>query len=63
MTPEELTAEHERLKAQTAALQREHDALSGDGLDPAHAEHKLKLQHKIAELRAHMARLQAMRGE
>jgi prefoldin subunit 5 len=62
MTPEELTAEHKGLKAQVAELQREHDALSHDGRDSAHVEHLLKLQRKMAELRAHMARLEARRN-
>lgn len=61
MTPEELAAEHEALKAQVAELQREHDALSSDGLNPDHVEHRIKLQHKQVELEAHMERLRAAR--
>jgi hypothetical protein len=61
MTDDELKVEHEALKQQTAELQREHDALSDNGLDAAHAEHREKLRRKIAELEAHMARLQAGR--
>jgi prefoldin subunit 5 len=62
MTLKELAAEHQRLKAQVAELQREHDALSGDGRDSAHVEHRIKLQHKIAELEAHMAHLRASKA-
>ena len=64
MTDDELTAEHAALVQQTAELQREHPALH-DAPDPTgvlHAEHRRRLQQKIAELRAHMARLQAQRN-
>ena len=61
MTPEEVMAEHEALKAQVAALQREHNALSSDGRNPDHVEHRIKLEHKIAELEEHMGRLRALR--
>ena len=59
MDEEHLRAEHELLKRQTEALQREHDALSraADPDGSLHAEHRLHLEHKIAELRAHMSRL------
>ena len=62
---DELAAEHATLLEQTAELQREHDALH-DMPDPTgtlHAEHRLRLQRKIAELRAHMARLESRSGE
>jgi hypothetical protein len=63
MNDEELAAEHARLKAQTEALQREHERLQSSP-DPdlsRHAEHREQLRRKIAELNAHMARLLARR--
>jgi hypothetical protein len=56
-----LTAEHEALKAQTAALQREHEDIS-DTPDPGnvrHRQHRAKLKTKIAELEAHRKRLKS----
>jgi hypothetical protein len=63
MTDDEVAVEHARLLEQTAELQREHDALH-DADDPTgtlHAEHRVRLQQKIAELQAHMARLENQR--
>jgi len=63
MADDDLAAEHEQLKQQTEALQREHDELSSlpDADGSLRTEHRLNLQHKIAELQAHMAKLQSAR--
>jgi hypothetical protein len=63
MALDDLALEHEALKAQVEQLQREHDALSDNGLDAEHVEHRIKLRHKIAELKAHMAQLKSARRE
>ena len=53
-----LAAEHRALKDQVEQLQREHEQLHQRPHDVAgHEEHRKKLESKIAELRAHMARL------
>lgn len=59
---ESVEAEHARLKAEVAQLQREHDALEASQTHDAlaHAQHRASLRAKIEELHAHMARL---RGE
>ena len=58
---ESLAAEHARLKAEVARLQREHDALEAQpNHEPsAHAEHRAALRAKIQELRAHLARIRS----
>ena len=60
----DLGAEHQTLKRQVAELQREHEALERkSGFDRReHAEHRRKLQRKLTELRAHLARLKAGGG-
>jgi hypothetical protein len=57
---DDLKAEHERLMEQTAALQREHDALADEPIvdRAAHDAHKKRLREKIEELRAHLRRLE-----
>ncbi|PYR61097.1 MAG: hypothetical protein DMF85_03160 [Acidobacteria bacterium] len=59
-----LGAEHQTLKRQVAELQREHEALERkSGFDRReHAEHRRRLQRKLTELRAHLARLKAGGG-
>jgi DNA repair exonuclease SbcCD ATPase subunit len=58
---DELDAEHQALREQVDELQREHDQLRARPHDMAgHEEHRRKLEAKIAELRAHMARLKDM---
>lgn len=60
MNPPNLDAEHEALKEQVAALQREHDALERRPFSEGdHHEHIAKLRAKILELRAHLKRIQA----
>jgi prefoldin subunit 5 len=55
--PPDLIAEHEQLKQQFEALQREHAALHEDPHDlDAHAAHRKKLQHHIQDLHAHVLR-------
>lgn len=63
VTDDELAAEHAELLKQTAELQREHDALrvTPDPTGTLHAEHRLRIEQKMAELRDHMARLEAQR--
>ena len=53
-----LDVEHQALKEQVEQLQREHEGLRQRPHDIAgHEEHRKKLESKIAELRAHLARL------
>lgn len=60
---EDLEDEHEALKRQVDELQREHEELRKRPHDAAdHAEHRRKLEVKITELRAHMARLKSTTG-
>jgi DNA repair exonuclease SbcCD ATPase subunit len=55
---DDLDLEHQTLKEQVEQLQREHEELRERPYDTAgHEEHRKKLESKIAELRAHMARL------
>lgn len=55
-----LEDEHEVLKREVQALQREHEELRKRPHDMAgHKAHRERLELKIAELRAHMARLKA----
>lgn len=54
----DLMVEHEHLKRQVEALQREHDALERKPYNrDEHHAHKVRLRLKIAELRGHTARL------
>jgi hypothetical protein len=55
-----LEAEHQTLKKQVDALQREHDELEQKPHSTVEADaHRAKLRVKIDELRAHMARLKS----
>ena len=57
---DDLQDEHDALKRQVDALQREHDSLELVTFDKeAHEEHRAKLRVKLAELKAHMARLKS----
>jgi prefoldin subunit 5 len=59
-TRDQLADEHELLKRQVKELQREHNELRKRPHDiVGHQEHRQRLEAKIAELRAHMARLKA----
>ncbi len=53
-----LRREHDRLLAQTQALEREHQGLrSRPGDIEAHAAHRAKLRQQIDQLHEHMRRL------
>ena len=53
-----LDVEHKALKAQTAALRREHNRLQTEGgTTEEHLQHSRNLRAKIKELEQHIARL------
>lgn len=55
---EDVRAEHQRLLAETQALEREHRTLEQKPRDlEAHAAHRAKLRQQIDQLHAHMRRL------
>ena len=59
---EELNAEHVALKAQIAALRKEHDRLHASGGTQAeHQQHIQKLRAKIKELEEHVGKLKRLR--
>ena len=59
---EEVSAEHQALKTQIAALRREHEQLhTVGGTKAAHKQHIDKLRAKIKELEEHVGKLRKMR--
>jgi phage host-nuclease inhibitor protein Gam len=58
-----LSAEHQALKEQTAALRREHKRLQTEGgTKEEHRQHSRNLRAKIKELEQHVARLKDRRN-